>query len=158
MNTATAVNSIMSSNNNEARYESARPPPDQTGLPPPIPLPSSFAPPTMVDDLPQQGATQPGNGQTVRAHGDHELGGDRTGYPSRDVQPVPTSASGPTSTGQDRIMDSPPRDSGESFKKVPFKEQVIGVAQKTRGTLLGKPGLKEHGQKILEGEITHEEP
>ncbi|KAJ2916120.1 hypothetical protein MD484_g4269, partial [Candolleomyces efflorescens] len=39
---------------------------------------------------------------------------------------------------------------------VPFKERVIGVAQKTRGTLLGKPELKEHGQAILEGRTTHE--
>ncbi|KAJ7263177.1 hypothetical protein B0H12DRAFT_1103587 [Mycena haematopus] len=37
---------------------------------------------------------------------------------------------------------------------VPFKERVIGVAKKTRGTLLGKPELKEHGQKILEGEAS----
>ncbi|KAJ6585317.1 hypothetical protein B0H19DRAFT_1109203 [Mycena capillaripes] len=35
---------------------------------------------------------------------------------------------------------------------VPFKEQVIGVAKKTRGTLLAKPELKEHGEKILKGE------
>ncbi|KAF5315371.1 hypothetical protein D9619_007116 [Psilocybe cf. subviscida] len=41
-------------------------------------------------------------------------------------------------------------------EKVPFKEQVIGVAQKTRGTLLGKPDLKDHGEQILRGETTHE--
>ncbi|KAJ6584086.1 hypothetical protein DFH09DRAFT_266423 [Mycena vulgaris] len=42
---------------------------------------------------------------------------------------------------------------------VPFKERVIGVAQKTRGTLLGKPELKEHGEKILQGEASiHDEP
>ncbi|KAJ7078661.1 hypothetical protein C8R44DRAFT_825199 [Mycena epipterygia] len=42
---------------------------------------------------------------------------------------------------------------------VPFKERVIGVAKKTRGTLLGKPELKEHGEKILQGEATiHGEP
>ncbi|RXW22873.1 hypothetical protein EST38_g2970 [Candolleomyces aberdarensis] len=39
---------------------------------------------------------------------------------------------------------------------VPFKERVVGVAQKTRGTLLGKPELKEHGQAILDGRTTHE--
>ncbi|KAF9556726.1 hypothetical protein CPC08DRAFT_765027 [Agrocybe pediades] len=42
-------------------------------------------------------------------------------------------------------------------QKVPFKEQVIGVAQKTRGTLLNKPELKEHGEQILEGVTTHEQ-
>ncbi|KAF8885694.1 hypothetical protein CPB84DRAFT_1788168 [Gymnopilus junonius] len=40
---------------------------------------------------------------------------------------------------------------------VPFKERVIGVAQKTRGTLLGKSQLVEHGDKILTGQTTHEE-
>ncbi|RDB14665.1 hypothetical protein Hypma_016342 [Hypsizygus marmoreus] len=38
--------------------------------------------------------------------------------------------------------------------KVPFKEQVIGVAKKTRGTLLGKPDVKEQGEMILEGKAT----
>jgi len=45
--------------------------------------------------------------------------------------------------------------------KVPFKEQVIGVAKKTRGTLLGKPELKQQGERILEGKESahiHEEP
>ncbi|KAK7028148.1 hypothetical protein VNI00_014963 [Paramarasmius palmivorus] len=32
-----------------------------------------------------------------------------------------------------------------------FKEQVIGVAQKTRGTVLNKPDLKEHGEQVLAG-------
>ncbi|KAJ7069523.1 hypothetical protein C8F01DRAFT_1113034 [Mycena amicta] len=45
---------------------------------------------------------------------------------------------------------------------VPFKERVIGVAKKTRGTLLSKPELKEHGEKILQGEASvydiHEPP
>ncbi|KAF7314581.1 hypothetical protein MKEN_00931500 [Mycena kentingensis (nom. inval.)] len=45
---------------------------------------------------------------------------------------------------------------------VPFKERVIGVAKKTRGTLLAKPELKEHGEKILQGEASvhdiHEPP
>ncbi|KAF8073951.1 hypothetical protein FPV67DRAFT_1479937 [Lyophyllum atratum] len=42
--------------------------------------------------------------------------------------------------------------------KVPFKEQVIGVARKTRGTVLGKPELKQEGEMILEGKKTHNEP
>ncbi|PPQ92868.1 hypothetical protein CVT25_004356 [Psilocybe cyanescens] len=37
-------------------------------------------------------------------------------------------------------------------EQVPFKERVIGVAQ-----LTGNQGLKEHGEKILEGVTTHEQ-
>ncbi|KAF7364903.1 hypothetical protein MVEN_00360800 [Mycena venus] len=44
--------------------------------------------------------------------------------------------------------------SGAQPPMVPFKERVIGVAKKTRGTLLGKPELKEHGEKILQGEAS----
>ncbi|KAF9492022.1 hypothetical protein BDN71DRAFT_1509818 [Pleurotus eryngii] len=36
-------------------------------------------------------------------------------------------------------------------QKVPFKDQVIGYAQKTRGTLLRKTETKQHGEQILEG-------
>jgi len=36
--------------------------------------------------------------------------------------------------------------------KVPFKEQVIGVAKKTRGTILKNPELKQEGEMILEGQ------
>jgi len=36
-------------------------------------------------------------------------------------------------------------------KKVPFKEQVVGGAKKIRGTVLGKPELKQQGQQILDG-------
>ncbi|KAJ7143505.1 hypothetical protein C8R43DRAFT_1014434 [Mycena crocata] len=39
-------------------------------------------------------------------------------------------------------------------EQLPFKDRVIGVAKKTRGTLLAKPELKEHGEKILQGEAT----
>ncbi|KAH7876185.1 uncharacterized protein C8R40DRAFT_1100997 [Lentinula edodes] len=35
--------------------------------------------------------------------------------------------------------------------EVPFKERVIGVAKKTRGTILNKPEVKEHGERILQG-------
>ncbi|KAJ4465837.1 hypothetical protein C8J55DRAFT_527999 [Lentinula edodes] len=35
--------------------------------------------------------------------------------------------------------------------EVPFKERVIGVAKKTRGTILNKPEVKEHGEQILQG-------
>ncbi|KII90628.1 hypothetical protein PLICRDRAFT_28624 [Plicaturopsis crispa FD-325 SS-3] len=38
--------------------------------------------------------------------------------------------------------------------KLPFKEQVVAYAKVTRGTLLGKHDLKEHGEKILDGQET----
>ncbi|KAH8833923.1 hypothetical protein DL96DRAFT_1578847 [Flagelloscypha sp. PMI_526] len=41
--------------------------------------------------------------------------------------------------------------------KVPFKEQVIGFAKKTRGTVLNHPETKEAGNKILEGQVTHDQ-
>ncbi|KAF9033275.1 hypothetical protein BDZ89DRAFT_1063016 [Hymenopellis radicata] len=49
-------------------------------------------------------------------------------------------------------------DSGDAHvpadsRKAPFKERVVGAALKTRGTLLGKPELKETGQKVFDGEL-----
>ncbi|KAF5340771.1 hypothetical protein D9611_007501 [Ephemerocybe angulata] len=52
-------------------------------------------------------------------------------------------------------MDATGKPSGPTQHAVPFKERVVGVAQKTRGTLLGKPELKEHGEAILQGRTTH---
>ncbi|KAI0312058.1 hypothetical protein OF83DRAFT_1147935 [Amylostereum chailletii] len=52
-----------------------------------------------------------------------------------------------------------PGDGSEVHKtKVPFKEQVIGYAQKTRGTALRKPSLKEHGDQVLSGSADAREP
>ncbi|KAJ7601206.1 hypothetical protein C8J56DRAFT_1157423 [Mycena floridula] len=48
--------------------------------------------------------------------------------------------------------------SGAHPDQVPFKDRVIGAAQKTRGTLLGKPDLKAHGQQIIDGEVPAEKP
>jgi len=84
---------------------------------PPTLLPSDVASPTRSNTLPQQGSTQPGDGDQVH-------------------------------------FDTNPSDTTQP-KRVPFKEKVIGVAKKTRGTLLGKPELKEHGEMILEGQVTH---
>jgi len=47
---------------------------------------------------------------------------------------------------------------GEQGGKVPFKEQVLGYAKKTRGTLLAKPDLKQQGEKLIQGEGTIKEP
>ncbi|KAF5343256.1 hypothetical protein D9758_013416 [Tetrapyrgos nigripes] len=42
--------------------------------------------------------------------------------------------------------------------QVPFKEQVVGYAKKTRGTLLGNHETKEHGEAILEGKASISTP
>ena len=72
--------------------------------------------------------------------------------PATRTDSVPQQAS--TQPGDGREVhfadQEPPRDA-----KVPFKEQVIGVAKKTRGTLLHKPEVKQHGDLILEGKVTH---
>lgn len=47
--------------------------------------------------------------------------------------------------------------SGTFNAEIPFKERAVGGAQKVRGTLLGDHELKEHGQAILDGRISHEE-
>ncbi|KAF5340770.1 hypothetical protein D9611_007500 [Ephemerocybe angulata] len=56
---------------------------------------------------------------------------------------------------QQQASTNPGDGSTVQSHNVPFKERVVGVAQKTRGTLLGKPDLKEHGKAILEGRTTH---
>ncbi|PCH41381.1 hypothetical protein WOLCODRAFT_151425 [Wolfiporia cocos MD-104 SS10] len=33
-----------------------------------------------------------------------------------------------------------------------FKEKVVGYAKEVRGTVLGKPETKQHGERILKGE------
>ncbi|KJA21204.1 hypothetical protein HYPSUDRAFT_751380 [Hypholoma sublateritium FD-334 SS-4] len=47
--------------------------------------------------------------------------------------------------------------SSQQTENVPFKERVVGVAEKTRGTLFGNSGLKEHGQAILDGRASYKE-
>lgn len=47
--------------------------------------------------------------------------------------------------------------SGTFNPNLPFKERAVGGAQKVRGTLLRDHELKEHGQAILDGRISHEE-
>ncbi|TDL22183.1 hypothetical protein BD410DRAFT_788897 [Rickenella mellea] len=63
--------------------------------------------------------------------------------PTRVDSPTPQAATQPeTSEGTTDTAGSPT-----------WKEQVVGYAKKTRGTLLGKPEVKETGQKIIQGEI-----
>jgi len=95
--------------------------PNTTRYPPAQLRPSEVAPPTKVDNVPQQASTQPGDGNEVRFSSPPH------------AEPHPTETTG----------------------KVPFKEQVIGVAKKARGSILGKPDVKEHGDQILRGEVTH---
>ncbi|KIY46731.1 hypothetical protein FISHEDRAFT_75342 [Fistulina hepatica ATCC 64428] len=91
-------------------------------------MPTDDAPATKINTSPQQGFTQPGDG------------GDGTGSFGENVQVV-------------QVPLQP--------QKVPFKDQVPPapsqhahslLPQKTRGTVLRKPTLKDEGEKILRGE------
>ncbi|KAF7348301.1 hypothetical protein MSAN_01783800 [Mycena sanguinolenta] len=76
-----------------------------------------------------------------------------------DPNPMVVEEPGPMTTSeampeQGQVPNHPMTMKNEAPPMVPFKERVIGVAKKTRGTLLSKPELKEHGQKILQGEAS----
>jgi len=53
-----------------------------------------------------------------------------------------------------------PGDGGAAMVVGPpsWKEKVVGYAKRIRGTMLRKPGTKEHGDKILEGHATIDDP
>ncbi|GLB38636.1 hypothetical protein LshimejAT787_0505010 [Lyophyllum shimeji] len=84
----------------------------------------------------------------------------RTQMPSEVVRPTRTdtepqqAATQPGDGGEVHSTRQPPTviQIPSEPAKVPFKEQVIGVAKKTRGTVLNKPELKEEGEMILEGQ------
>ncbi|KAL1727141.1 hypothetical protein EV714DRAFT_238925 [Schizophyllum commune] len=66
---------------------------------------------------------------------------------------MPSQVAEPTRTNSvPQQASTMPGDGAEVHEKVPFKEQVIAAAKKTRGTVLGKPELKEDAQQILDGE------
>ncbi|TRM63879.1 hypothetical protein BD626DRAFT_493026 [Schizophyllum amplum] len=66
---------------------------------------------------------------------------------------MPSEVAQPTRTNSVPQQGSTqPGDGSEVHEKVPFKEQVIAAAKKTRGTVLGKEELKQEGQEILNGE------
>ncbi|EGN98536.1 hypothetical protein SERLA73DRAFT_139032 [Serpula lacrymans var. lacrymans S7.3] len=94
----------------------------------PQPYPSEVAPPTVVDTLPQQASTSPGDGSEVQAKPDirkpSEVDMDD---PNINVVVLPA-------------------------EKPSFKQQVFGYAQVARGTAMRKPSLKERGENILRGE------
>ncbi|KAJ6504588.1 hypothetical protein C8R47DRAFT_151969 [Mycena vitilis] len=69
--------------------------------------------------------------------------------PTLSEEPAPMAASPTMGQASDNAAIE---QNGAQPPIVPFKERVIGVAKKTRGTLLAKPELKEHGEKILQGE------
>jgi len=108
----------------------------------------------------------------VQAPGIPDPQTDHPHYPPPQLQPsevapptrsdsIPQQASTQPGDGREVHYDSPihgnPHPVGRTTDsgKVPFKERVIGVAKKTRGTLLGQPDVKEHGEQILRGEVTH---
>ncbi|KIK69767.1 hypothetical protein GYMLUDRAFT_34161 [Collybiopsis luxurians FD-317 M1] len=104
----------------------------QPGSGAPLILPSQVAEPTRSNTLPQQGHSQPESGSAVH-----------------------TDAPEPGDIARERVNVVTVPAEGQS---VPFKERVIGVAKKTRGTLLGKPELKEHGEQILQGNASVHDP
>ncbi|KIJ62550.1 hypothetical protein HYDPIDRAFT_41702 [Hydnomerulius pinastri MD-312] len=92
--------------------------------------PSTVAEPTTVDTATQQASTSPGGGGEVRA--------DQIRKPSEVNRDDPNI----------NVVVLPP----DSAPKPSFKEQVFGYAKVIRGTALGKPGTKEHGEQVLRGE------
>ncbi|KAJ3783557.1 hypothetical protein GGU10DRAFT_377565 [Lentinula aff. detonsa] len=115
----------------------------QPGSGAPLMYPSEVAEPTRSNTLPQQGNTQPDSGSAIHTH--HDTHDDRS-------HPEP----GDIAREQVNVVQLPTE--GGSTHEVPFKERVIGVAKKTRGTLLNKPELKEHGEQILQGKSSVYEP
>ncbi|KAE9408865.1 hypothetical protein BT96DRAFT_1013037 [Gymnopus androsaceus JB14] len=108
----------------------------QAGSGAPVIMPSQVAPTTRSNTLPQQGNTQPDSGSAVH---------------SQDREP------GDIALEKVNVVQVPPE--GQSgTHEVPFKERVIGVAKKTRGTLLGNTELKEHGEQILQGNASVHDP
>ncbi|KAF9533090.1 hypothetical protein CPB83DRAFT_890218 [Crepidotus variabilis] len=109
-------------------------------------------------------ATTAHSGNTEKPLPDPHVHGANALPPSAVVEPtrVETPAQqGSTAPGDGHVVHdhhaSHTNTSAGASEKLPFKEQVIAYAQKTRGTILGKPGLKEHGDAILDGQTTHEQ-
>ncbi|KAL0574939.1 hypothetical protein V5O48_007013 [Marasmius crinis-equi] len=92
-------------------------------------MPSQVVEPGHSDTAAQQASTQPGDGTNIKGANVKETTGP-------DGQPL-------------RVVEVPAEQ-----HEVPFKDQVIGYAKKTRGTVLNKPDLKEHGEQILQGTAT----
>ncbi|KAH8984408.1 hypothetical protein EDB92DRAFT_1946771 [Lactarius akahatsu] len=84
------------------------------------------------------------------------------------VQPIRTGTTSPRGVGteENRVADtsaqgtteSPSASPTSSTGKVPWKDQVIAYAKKTRGAVLRKSTLKEHGDQILAGEASAWQP
>ncbi|KAH8977349.1 hypothetical protein EDB86DRAFT_420666 [Lactarius hatsudake] len=81
------------------------------------------------------------------------------------VQPIRTGTTPPRGidTEENRIADtsaqgSPTASPTSPTGKVPWKDQVIAYAKKTRGAVLRKSTLKEHGDQILAGEASAWQP
>ncbi|KAJ4482375.1 hypothetical protein J3R30DRAFT_3699830 [Lentinula aciculospora] len=122
----------------------------QAGSGAPLTFPSEVAETTRSNTLPQQGNTQPDSGSAVHNHHNHHEG---HGGRAEHGHPEP----GDIAREQVNVVQLPA--DGSSTHEVPFKERVIGVAKKTRGTLLNKPELKQHGEQILQGNTSvHELP
>jgi len=106
--------------------------------------PSHTVEPTRVDTAPQQASTSPGDGHEVHhIHTGNVVAPTQVSIPPGERHEARTAG------------HSTNKEQGQSTGDVPFKERVIGVAQKTRGTVFGDHELKEHGEAILEGRTSH---
>lgn len=80
------------------------------------------------------------------------------------ICPAPSQGVGPeesrvvADTGAQGTTESPSTSPTSAANKIPWKDQVIAYAKKTRGSVLRKPTLKEHGDQILTGEASAWEP
>ncbi|KAG1742304.1 uncharacterized protein EDB91DRAFT_305869 [Suillus paluster] len=83
-----------------------------------------------VNTAPQQASTSPGDGGRIPA--------DQIRLPSEVDRNDPNI----------NVVELP----AEKKQPLSFKEQVFGYSQVIRGTTLGKPDVKEHGEQVLRGE------
>ncbi|KAF8442989.1 hypothetical protein L210DRAFT_1058753 [Boletus edulis BED1] len=88
---------------------------------------SASSPVTGIDTSPQQASAPPDAGSEIRA--------EQIKKPSEVNQADPDV----------NVVELPPR-------SPTFKEQVYGYARLVRGTMLGRPDVKEQGTKVLRGE------
>ncbi|KAH9959791.1 hypothetical protein BC827DRAFT_1268558 [Russula dissimulans] len=106
----------------------------------PASKPSPSAPPGAQAAVPPSGAVEPNRMPAESQHGR--------------VQTTFSDPDGVLSEAAAAEPSSPTTSSG----RVAWKDQVIAFAKKTRGTLLRKPTLKEHGDQILAGQANAQEP
>ncbi|KAG1882679.1 hypothetical protein F4604DRAFT_1678190 [Suillus subluteus] len=94
--------------------------------------PSKVVEPTKVNTAPQQASTSPGDGAHIPADQIRDPSEVDRNDPNINVVEIPA----------------------EKKKSPSFKDQVFGYAKVIRGKGLGKPAVKEQGERVLRGEET----